>query len=92
VLKPWDGENQFLERMYKLEQFRQLYLASLKEFSGTIFKPERFYQQVDEVATAIRSAVAEESPEKLTRFDAVVAGDNIQPRSEGRPSAGFPIR
>jgi len=83
VLKPWDGENPFLERMYKLEQFKAFYLAKLKEFSATIFKPERFFHQVDELAVIVRPAVAEESPEKLAQFDAVVAGENVRPRFGG---------
>src|SRR5262249_46117204 len=75
--------NQFLDRMYKVAAFQGPYRAGLKEFSGSIFNPERFYQQVDEIAAAIRSAVAEESEEKLARFDAVVAGGDVQSRGFG---------
>jgi hypothetical protein len=94
VLKPWDGENYFLERMYKLDNFKQLYLTSLKEFSTTLFKPQRFYQQVDELAPVIRPAVAEESQEKLTVFDAVVAGGNVPARFGGPPfgRSGDPVK
>ena len=88
VLKPWDGDNQFLERMYKLENFQKLYLAALKKFSPTIFRPERFHQQVDELAAVIRPAVAQESSEKLARFDSVVAGNSLQPMSFGGPRFG----
>jgi hypothetical protein len=72
---PWQGENFFLERMFKVEAFKKLYLASLDEFSKTIFKPERIAQQVDQIAAVIRPAVQEESESELARFDKVVAGE-----------------
>lgn len=83
ILKPWTGNNRFLERLFKMEAFKQLYLARLREFSTTIFKPERFHQQVDALAKLLRPAVEEESAEKLARFDKVVAG-------EPAPMAGVP--
>lgn len=72
---PWQGENPFLERMFKVEAFKKLYLARLEEFSKTIFKPERIAQQVDQVAAIIRPAIQEESESKLARFDKTVAGE-----------------
>jgi len=73
IHKPWRGENRFLERVFKAPVFKKLYLAKLDEFNKTIFKPERFIKQVDEIAAAIRPAVQEESEEKLARFKNVEA-------------------
>lgn len=84
LLRPWRGENRFLERVFKTEAFRSLYLARLREFQGTIFRPERFQQQVDEIAAAIRPAVEEESQEMLARFDKVAAGEPVAPSGFGR--------
>jgi hypothetical protein len=75
IHRPWQGENFFLERMFKVEAFKKLYLARLEEFSKTIFKPERLARQVDEIAAVIRPAVREESESKLARFDRLVAGE-----------------
>jgi spore coat protein H len=75
IKHPWQGENFFLERMFKVEAFKKLYLARLDEFGKTIFKPERIAQQVDQVAAVIRPAVLEESESKLARFDTLVAGE-----------------
>ncbi len=75
ILHPWQGENPFMERMFKLEAFKKLYLARLEEFSKTIFRPERIARQVDEIAAIIRPAVQEESESKLARFDQAVAGE-----------------
>jgi hypothetical protein len=52
-----------LERAFKVDAFKKLYLARMQEFSDTLFKPERFQKQVDELAAAIRPAVKEESDE-----------------------------
>jgi hypothetical protein len=49
----------------------------MAEFSKSIFVPERFSQQVDEIAAAIRPAVREESETKLARFSKVVAGESV---------------
>ena len=74
IHKPWRGQNPFLERCFKVEYFKKLYLAKIEEYTKTLFVPERFHAQVDELAGAIRPAVAEESPGKLKRFSRVVAG------------------
>ena len=78
IEKPWRGANRFLERVFNNETFKKIYLATMKEFSKTLFVPERFSGQVDEVAAAIRPAVAEESEMKLARFDKVVAGESVE--------------
>ena len=78
IQKPWRGANRFLERVFNNATFKKLYLATMKEFAKTLFLPERFSQQVDEVAAAIRPAVGEESETKLARFDKVVAGESVE--------------
>ncbi len=83
--KPWRGENLFLARVFATTTFQQHYRARLEEFSRTIFLPERFHAQVDELAAAIRPTVAEESEEKLARFDKAVAGETVAPAGFGAP-------
>jgi spore coat protein CotH len=76
---PWAGTNRFLERVFKVEAFRAAYRARLGEFARTIFEPARFHREVDELARAIRPAVAEESKERLAEFDrAVVKGPAVE--------------
>jgi hypothetical protein len=74
---PWQGKNLFLERMFKVEAFKKLYLGRLDEFSRTIFNPERLAGQVDEIAMVIRPAVMEEAESMLARFDRLVAGEVV---------------
>jgi spore coat protein CotH len=77
ILRPMQSGNRFLERMLRLDAFRKLYLADMTAFSQTIFKPERFGPQVDQIAAAIRPAIVEESAVLLARFDAEVAGKTM---------------
>jgi hypothetical protein len=77
IQHPWQGKNFFLERMFKVEAFKKLYLARLDEFSQTIFNPERLAGQVNKIARAIRPALQEESESKLARFDKLVAGETV---------------
>ena len=84
IMQPWQGENRFVERVFKVEAFQKLYRARLGEFSRTIFQPERFTNQVNLVATALRGAVKEESIEQLARFDKAVAGETVA-RGDGGP-------
>lgn len=91
IHQPWQGQNAFLQRMFNVESFKQLYLAALREFSQTIFDPHRIALQVDEIAAAIRPAVQEESLDKLAAFDRVVAGELLPRRGFG-PFGGAPVK
>ena len=84
---PWRGDNRFLERMFRVEAFKKLYLQHMETFSQGIFKPDRFIKQVDQIAAAIRPAVAEESNSRLARFDAAVAGKPVEQGPMGPAAA-----
>lgn len=87
IKKPWEGDsNVFLARVFKLEVFQEEYLARLEEFTASIFQPERFGRQVDQLASKIRPAVRAESEGRLARFDQVIAGSPVGP---GGFNAGF---
>ncbi len=83
IHQPWQGERRFLQRVFAVPAFKERYLARLKELNETLGRPERIATQVDEVAAAIRPAVAEESARKLARFDQVVAGQPVGPEGPG---------
>jgi hypothetical protein len=83
IHKPWQGQNRFLERVFKVTEFKKLYLADLEELQSSLCRPERLVEQVDELAKAIRPAVQEESAEKLARFDKVVSGEAAAPQGPG---------
>ncbi|MBI1842623.1 MAG: CotH kinase family protein [Verrucomicrobia bacterium] len=89
IEKPWQGENRFLERVFKVDAFKTRYLARLREFSETLFDPKRLASQVDELAAVIRPSIQEESREKAERFETAVSG---KPLAGGFPGFGGPGR
>jgi len=89
---PWSESSRFLDRLFRVDAFKKLYLARLTEFSNTLFKPERFSRQVDELAVVLRPAVKDESAQRLLRFDRAVAGD-VPPGDAGLfRGANIPIK
>jgi hypothetical protein len=98
---PWTGQNRFLERVFAVPLFKRAYLGWMKKFSGSLFRPERFYAQVDELAPLLRPAIEEESAEMRVRFDRTIAGETVgaeAPMGRGRggpgggPGGGKPIK
>jgi spore coat protein H len=75
IMRPWRGENRFLERVFAVEAFQRLYRDRLAVLNNGLARPERLAQQVDEIAAAIRSSIQEESATKLANFDKAVAGE-----------------
>lgn len=89
---PWSESSRFLERLFRVDAFKKAYLARLTEFSTTLFKPERFHRQVDELAAVIRPAIKEESDQRVLRFDRAVAGE-VPPGDAGMfRGANIPIK
>jgi spore coat protein CotH len=79
---PWVGENRFLERMFAVEEFRQRYRRELGRLVDTLFLPDRLHRRIDELAAAVRPAVAEQSADRLRHFEHAVGAP-----SESTPSA-----
>jgi hypothetical protein len=89
---PWSESSRFLERLFRVDAFKKLYLARLTEFSTTLFQPDRFHRQVDELAAVIRPAIKEESNQRLLRFERAVAGE-VPPGDAGLfRGANIPIK
>ncbi len=89
---PWSESSRFLERLFRVDAFKKLYLARLTEFSTTLFNPDRFHRQVDELAGVIRPAIKPESDQRLLRFERAVAGE-VPPGDAGMfRGANIPIK
>jgi spore coat protein CotH len=73
IWHPWAGPNRFLERVITVEEFRRLYRARLEEMLATVFKAERLWARIDELAGAIREPVAAESDFRARRFELAVS-------------------
>lgn len=77
IQKPWSGENRFLAKVFRAEPFKDLYLAKMREFNGTLFQPARIAPQVAELAGVIGDAIKEESSERRTDLDNTLAGKTV---------------
>ena len=49
IHKPWDGSIRLLDRVFKVDAFKQRYLDTMSAFQRTIFQPERIHAQVDQL-------------------------------------------
>jgi spore coat protein H len=74
VQDPFAGGQRILSRLSRVDAFRSKYLARMTEFSERLFIPERFAQQIGEIAPAIRSSVALEGSQWLSGFDLIAGG------------------
>lgn len=85
IFHPWSTVNPMLERIYKVDAFRNAYLDYMAEFTNTIFRPERFAAQMAAIAPVLRPAVEEEGAMWLPGFDAVANGSSgILPFAKAR--------
>jgi len=75
IHKPWYGQKPFLERAFNVASFKKEYLAKLREFNDTIFRPESVARQVDDLAKVVGSAIREESPERFAEMNKAVGGE-----------------
>ncbi|HVK59766.1 MAG TPA: CotH kinase family protein [Candidatus Kapabacteria bacterium] len=86
IWKPWVSgyDFRFLKRTMKVPAFRELYKKKLEDALETIFTKERLYSQIDQLAAAIRPAVAAESDFRLRRFDQAVSDEWLKGPRDNR--------
>lgn len=85
ISHPWTGQNRFLDRMLKNETFHGLYRSELERLQKTLFQPDRLGKRLDELADLIRPFVAEESTNRLAKFEACVASTWPDGPRDGNP-------
>ena len=90
INKPFQPQNKFLDRVFKVDAFKKPYLDALGKYNKTIFEPARLTKQVEELAAVLRPAVKDESETKLTRFDKAIAGESNPGGGFGPPPGGGP--
>ena len=77
INRPWSGENQFLEKVFRAKPFKNAYLAHLREFNDAILQSDRIQRQVNELANVIRDSIKEESDERATDLNYAVEGKRV---------------
>jgi len=85
---PWVGGNRFLERIFGVPQFRELYKRELARVRNTLFIPERLSHRLDELAAVVRPFVTEESSRRLSRFSREIA-EETEGGAAGQSPQGF---
>jgi spore coat protein H len=85
IWHPWIGENRFLERLFAVEEFKQRYRTELERLLDTLFVPERLNRRIDELAAIVRPAIAEESPQRLAKFETAVSDQSYAGPRDGNP-------
>ena len=88
IWHPWVGENRFLERTMKVEEFRRIYRARLEDFLTRLFVPDRLHRRIDEMAALLRDPVAAESAFRLNKFEQAVGLKPVVP-SPGETTHGL---
>lgn len=83
LFHPWIGEKLFLERLFNTPAFVEKYRAELDRLLTSLFIPERLSARIDELASVIRPALAEQSSSRLQRFERAVADEDAEPAAEG---------
>jgi hypothetical protein len=83
---PWIGVDRFLERMLAVGPVRDRYRRELERLRATLFLPDRLSHRLDELANVVRPFIAEESGDRLARFEVAVSGT---PADLARDRAAF---
>lgn len=73
VFHPWLGRHRFFERVFALEDFQKRYRRALDRLLEELFVPARLHQRIDQLAAAIRPAVAQQSTNQLALFEQAVS-------------------
>lgn len=85
IWDPCTYDNRFLNRVLKVETFRDLYRQTLERALRELFTVDRLYQQIDQVAAVIRPAIAAESDFRLHRFEIAVSTNWLEGARDGAP-------
>jgi hypothetical protein len=64
IEKPWPDPVLFLDRIFAIPEVRNAYFARMRELTDTVFRPERFPPQLQEISRAIRPEVLVEPPKQ----------------------------
>lgn len=88
IWEPAVYDFQFLQRVMRVPAFRDAYKSKLQGALDTFFTKERLYPQIDQLAAAIRAAVAAESEFRLKRFDQSISSEWLPGDRNSGPSEG----
>jgi len=85
IWRPWARHMRFLERLYASEDFKQVYRRELERILATLFVPERLNRRIDELASVVRPAIAEESTNRVAKLEIAVSSEWRTGPRDGHP-------
>jgi len=85
IWQPSTYRNRFLDRLLKVESFRNHYRRHLEHAVSGPFTPENLFPRIDQIGAIIRPAVAAESDFRLGRFDIAISTNWLAGPRDGPP-------
>ena len=71
--RPWVADHRFLERAMSVPAFRETYRRHLRTFHETLFRPERLFGKIDQLAARVRPVIGDEADFRIDRFERAVS-------------------
>lgn len=88
IWQPASYDFRFLDRVLKVEAFREVYRKTLERALAELFTVERLYGQMDELAAVIRPALAAENDFRLRRFEQAISTEWLPGNRDSGPPEG----
>lgn len=88
IWEPWTYDFMFLKRTMEAPVFREAYKNKIEEALARHFTKDQLFARVDQLAKAIRPAVAAESNFRLKRFEQSVSSEWLPGPRDGGQSEG----
>lgn len=88
IWRPATYDNKFLNRVLKVEAFKEIYRRKLEQGLAGPFTVERLYREIDALAAVIRPAVAAESDFRLARFETAISTNWVSGPRDGHGMSG----
>jgi len=88
IWRPSTSKNLFLDRVMKVDAFRDIYRRKLEFALKEYFTVDRLFPAIDNLAAIIRPAVAAESDFRLKRFDLAISTNWVSGPRDGNMRDG----
>ena len=75
IWHPWSGDHLLLERVMKVDAFRDLYRAQLESLLANEFNSETLEPRINQIASVIAELVEHDNPFRYRRFQKAVGDD-----------------
>ncbi len=85
IHKPWIGENYFVQKLFAISAFKELYLMEIQNQLERLFVPDKLSKDIDHIANIIRPYIQKEPAPRSEKFEIAVNSDDIYQQPTGNP-------